>query len=795
MCEFVLSQARGEEKKKDNFGSDFQSTNMADGNTTSSSNIVSAPQQQQQQQQGKYVNRNIEGKLKHRNIITSECIRLSGHNSGGDQLLSNTGPIGIIANSIIGVSIPPTTLLNANSTRKPKNSSFQITSVTVGTSRMSADNGDDSADDLDESHTDDNSRITDLENETPSYSEDTSYSKEDVFFSSHAIGTAPVIPTSSQYGLAIVAPDIGGLGGQTISDVHVISSDAGINIVGGKLGDGDMKDHRNERFKVVKIESTEPFKRGRWTCMDYLDHTTLQPTTNVSNNTSNSNKDGTADSGVGMSDTTTDLDNQTGDSPQKIVQTEIHIPHMINNINLLAGQSAPGGCYPLSASTSPGQTMSQPLSMGTATANGISQQISNEMLNIVATSHPSNNTNNSQPMSLANPLTLNNNNNNNNSNNSNMSSNITSGQSVVHSLPQQQLQQALGQVNQQQVQLPHPPPSVSQTTSLQTQSLMDNNSTPHTGNTTTIIPSNSNSDVQQQGQSQPAQFFVQTNAGPPSSAVHHLQGQTLPAGLLGLVQGHHAVGAQVNMPTNQQPHQQPQQAMSLGHNMSQHHHLDQIMPTSNFMQQHSHNSSNSNSGAVTTHQNAPHDIAQAPNQTIAAQVGPSSAAVSLSQVPIDSSGFVQSSGANFINASSSSAASGGIGISGLANNNSVSVPAGNVSSVTSVFNSGVNVDELGTSGIQSTNVMSPASAAGTAPASGATDVYPAGSNEVVEGAAALVLPSNQPNVQLSGLAPLVIAGNEEGQAAEDSERYVVFLCRYIQIIIINRKHITKPYTF
>jgi hypothetical protein len=35
-------------------------------------------------------------------------------------------------------------------------------------------------------------------------------------------------------------------------------------------------DHKNDRFKVVKIESTEPFKRGRWMCMDYLDHTTLQ---------------------------------------------------------------------------------------------------------------------------------------------------------------------------------------------------------------------------------------------------------------------------------------------------------------------------------------------------------------------------------------------------------------------------------------------------------------------------------------------------------------------------------------
>lgn len=97
-------------------------------------------------------------------------------------------------------------------TRKtPKTSSFQITSVTVGTTRTSADNGDDSADDLDESHTtDDNSRITDVENETPSFSDDT-FSKEDVFFSTNALGPqAPVIPTSAQYGLAIVAPELAG---------------------------------------------------------------------------------------------------------------------------------------------------------------------------------------------------------------------------------------------------------------------------------------------------------------------------------------------------------------------------------------------------------------------------------------------------------------------------------------------------------------------------------------------------------------------------------------------------------
>ena len=38
------------------------------------------------------------------------------------------------------------------------------------------------------------------------------------------------------------------------------------------------KDHGWQgRFRVVKIESSEPFKRGRWLCMDFLDHPSIQP--------------------------------------------------------------------------------------------------------------------------------------------------------------------------------------------------------------------------------------------------------------------------------------------------------------------------------------------------------------------------------------------------------------------------------------------------------------------------------------------------------------------------------------
>ncbi|CAH0753005.1 unnamed protein product [Bemisia tabaci] len=192
------------------------------------------------------------------------------------------------------VSGQPTPLSSGNNQKKK--TSFQITSVTVG-SRVSNDGGEDSADDLDESHTDDmsdvidTSRVTDVENETPSFSEDT-FSKEDVFFnSSTSLGSAPVIPTSSQYGLAIVsAPDIcnnsnssAQCGAISNNDLHVTVADSVLNlsVLGAKQHEADMRDlhnhpGRNERFKVVKIESTEPFKRGRWVCMDFLDHSIVQ---------------------------------------------------------------------------------------------------------------------------------------------------------------------------------------------------------------------------------------------------------------------------------------------------------------------------------------------------------------------------------------------------------------------------------------------------------------------------------------------------------------------------------------
>jgi hypothetical protein len=268
---------------------------MADKQTASATNtsLPKLPNRHSASHQ-KFNKLNKQSNIIHR--TTSESLRLGGNNNsnsnnsnigGGGSSISNSGSAsgGVSASSstmsmsssdkshltitsshhTTGTSSSSSggnnTTTTTNSTqgggggggRKAK-SSFQITSVKVGT-RMSADNGDDSNDDLDESHTDDNnSRNTDLENETPSFSDDTSFSREDVFFATNnAIGSAPVIPTSSQYGLAIVAPELGG-SGQNYSDVHVSVTDAGINIMQapGKQ-DVDLKEinQRNERFKVI----------------------------------------------------------------------------------------------------------------------------------------------------------------------------------------------------------------------------------------------------------------------------------------------------------------------------------------------------------------------------------------------------------------------------------------------------------------------------------------------------------------------------------------------------------------
>lgn len=733
---------------------DGNSTTTSSSSSTASSALPGATHPHQQQQQGKLVNRTTDGKFvsikQSPNIIhrtTSECIRLNnisggsggGSSGGGEQFIITT------------VATPPSTLnniINNVSSRKVKTSSFQITSVTVGT-RTSADNGEDSADDLDESHTDDNSRITDLENETPSFSEDT-FSKEDVFFSSNAIGTAPVIPTSSQYGLAIVTPELGGMDGH--SDVHVSVTDGGVNIVDG-LGkhDGDLKEvhHRNERFKVVKIESTEPFRRGRWMCMDYLDHTALQQSAPVQQpSTGSSSKDGTADSGIGMGVHTMDSTNQStgGGSPQKSVQTELHIQNMINT-NLLAGQSAPaGGYYPLSANTSPGQTMHQPLNSdgGGAMGGGNSNPITSQ---------------NTPSMSYS---------------TSPFPNNMTAA-------PQTQQQTTGASFNGGSATLPTSaaapaaagaPISHSQISSQQS---VDQSYQSTVQSTIPEVITNTT-----QGQSQPAQFYAGVTAAAASN--QHLQGQTLPANILHGIVHQGGAGSSQNF-TTPAVQQQPQ-AMSMGHMPQQQTDLNVAAGGQTQNQTYS-SSQNSQTTGQNSQENAqqypttgasatvPFSIAPTQQQPQSQQSAQTQQTAQSQQLPItvevQQSGTVSSAPQS--NTLSNSQGSN-VGTTATISTATVPNSAGSVSSgaiPTSVAS--VSSEELGASGGSVVSVTpSTTSIGGTSTASSTasgTIISPAGAagSAPIAGETTTTQPADGTTTSIGEEAPPTAA-------AEDSERYV-----------------------
>lgn len=90
--------------------------------------------------------------------------------------------------------------------------------------------------------------------------------------------TANVIPTSPQYGVAIIETEVATTSASTTAFSEVVAEAT------AKLEDKDAAhstpSRTNDRFKVVKIASLEPFKRGRWKCMDYVDEApppTLMP--------------------------------------------------------------------------------------------------------------------------------------------------------------------------------------------------------------------------------------------------------------------------------------------------------------------------------------------------------------------------------------------------------------------------------------------------------------------------------------------------------------------------------------
>lgn len=153
-------------------------------------------------------------------------------------------------------SLPP-------SSDPAKKTSFEITSIT----EPNIDDNDEDSPDTDPEHRTDIKQEVDLQSYTDSLV---------VYNTTNDIGSsAPVIPTSSQYGLAIVDNSENGLSVGSIKSEDIHNTDACSQKSECDLN-GVQNKNRNERFKVVKIESTEPFKRGRWVCMDFLDHSMNQ---------------------------------------------------------------------------------------------------------------------------------------------------------------------------------------------------------------------------------------------------------------------------------------------------------------------------------------------------------------------------------------------------------------------------------------------------------------------------------------------------------------------------------------
>lgn len=159
------------------------------------------------------------------------------------------------------------------STLKRKQTSFQITSVTVKGSRLSTDGGEDSADDLDESHTEDASsdildcsRTTDVDNdqlseECSNINNDESsvhapsipvICKTELPVKQDAQNNANKFPSESSKDEKTTVPS------ERNQSQHVVNPPA-------------LPDQWQHRFRVVKIVSSEPFKRGRWLCMDFMD--------------------------------------------------------------------------------------------------------------------------------------------------------------------------------------------------------------------------------------------------------------------------------------------------------------------------------------------------------------------------------------------------------------------------------------------------------------------------------------------------------------------------------------------
>lgn len=150
---------------------------------------------------------------------------------------------------------------------KKKPTSFQITSVTVQGSRLSNDGGDESADDLDESHTEDlSSDVLDVSKNADQLSPTDENGAAD---EPPAAAGAPTAGDASSGVPSLPPPTAATTVGAALTIVAGTPASAAPEVP-------VSPDHWQRRFKVVKIVSSEPFGRGRWLCMDFVDPPAMQ---------------------------------------------------------------------------------------------------------------------------------------------------------------------------------------------------------------------------------------------------------------------------------------------------------------------------------------------------------------------------------------------------------------------------------------------------------------------------------------------------------------------------------------
>lgn len=165
-----------------------------------------------------------------------------------------------------------------------------------------------------------------------------------------------VIPTSPQYGVAIIPnPTVNETPLESITPSTEIITDSTVKVT-DENKDLQSTPSRNDRFKVVKIASSEPFKRGRWKCMDYVDETP-PPTTQASKAPQSGN--------VYI----------WGTQPQSLPQQQIQQMLMQRNFTaapIFPGQLIPHTQYFYAPSNIPGQNLPQQLI--NATSGNMPQQ-------------------------------------------------------------------------------------------------------------------------------------------------------------------------------------------------------------------------------------------------------------------------------------------------------------------------------------------------------------------------------------------------------------------------------------